>query len=114
MIVVAVVGLLATLAVPCFITNRKLSQGRRMVNDARQMDAAINEWALETGQSDGATIDTSSPTGAVSYVKDGLWWNTDLLGNPYDFSQGVGSQQVLIAQATKDALAGVGIDWGPY
>ncbi|MGA2220440.1 MAG: prepilin-type N-terminal cleavage/methylation domain-containing protein [Verrucomicrobiia bacterium] len=114
MIIVALIGLLAVLAIPSFIKDRKQSQGRRIVNDARQMDAAINAWALETGQSDNAPIDTSSSTGPVSYVKGGRWWNTDLLGNPYDFTQGVGSQQILIAQDTKDALAGVGIDWGPY
>ena len=56
MIVVAIIGLLAALAIPAFVKARKQSQGRRILNDCRQMDAAINQWALETGQSDGATI----------------------------------------------------------
>src|SRR5579859_1795047 len=68
MIVVAIIGLLAALAVPGFVKARKQSQGRRILNDCRQMDAAINQWALETGQSDGATIDT---VGAATYLKTG-------------------------------------------
>ena len=47
MIVVAIIGLLAALAVPGFVKARKQSQGRRIVNDARQMDAAIDQWAGE-------------------------------------------------------------------
>src|SRR5258708_26304392 len=81
MIVVAIIGLLASLAIPGFVKARKQSQGRRTLNDARQMDAAVDQWALENGKSDGATIDTTS-SGAASYLK-AAWSNTDLLGISY-------------------------------
>ena len=111
MIVVAIIGLLAALAVPGFVKARKQSQGRRIVNDARQLDAAIDQWALEKGKSDGNAIVTSE---AASYLKM-PWPATDVLGvNGYDVTGGVGSNQVKIATATKTALAGVGIDWGNY
>jgi prepilin-type N-terminal cleavage/methylation domain-containing protein len=110
MIVVAIIGLLAALAIPGFVKARKQSQGRRILNDARQMDAAIDQWALEKGKKDGDPINT---TEAATYLK-GAWPSTDLLGNAYDFSAGVGSNQVKISATTKAALAGVGIDWGPY
>ena len=58
MIVVAIIGLLAALSIPAFVKARKQSQGRRILNDCRQMDSAINQWALETGQTDGNSIDT--------------------------------------------------------
>jgi prepilin-type N-terminal cleavage/methylation domain-containing protein len=109
MIVVAIIGLLAALAVPAFVKARKQSQGRRIVNDARQMDAAIDQWALETGQTDGNTVNT---TGASTYLKT-AWVTNDLLGNPYTVGN-VGGTQVQIAANSKNALAGVGIDWGPY
>ncbi len=109
MIVVAIIGLLAALAVPGFVKARKQSQGRRIINDARQMDAAIDQWALETGQTDTATINT---TGAASYLKT-AWRTADILGAQYTFNT-VGTQQVQIAGTTKGALANVGIDWGPY
>ena len=112
MIVVAIIGLLAALAIPGFVKARKQSQGRRILNDARQMDAAIDQWALEAGKTDGATIDTSVATGAGSYLKT-TWNNTDLLGNSFSIGT-VGSNQVRVSTSTKSSLAGVGIDWGAY
>jgi Tfp pilus assembly protein FimT len=110
MIVVALIGLLAALAVPGFIRVRKLSQGRRIINDARQQDAAIDQWSLETGQTDGATVNTVA---AQIYLKS-TWMSQDLLGGSYDYSGKVGTQQVQISGTTKTALSGVGIDWGAY
>jgi prepilin-type N-terminal cleavage/methylation domain-containing protein len=109
MIVVAIIGLLAAMAVPGFVKARKQSQGRRIMNDVRQMDSAVDQWALNTGQTDGAVIDT---IGASSYLKTA--WNTvDLIGNGYNLTV-VGSTQISINTATKASLAGVGIDWGIY
>jgi prepilin-type N-terminal cleavage/methylation domain-containing protein len=110
MIVVAIIGLLAALAVPGFVRARKQSQGRRIVNDARQQDAAIDQWALETGQTDGATINT---TAAQLYLKS-TWKSTDILGGSFVYTGNVGTQQVQISGTTKTALSGVGIDWGVY
>ena len=111
MIIVALIGLLAALAIPTFIQARKQSQGKRIVNDARIIDAAINAWAMETSQVDGDPVDL---TAAAQYTKSGVINPNDVLGNPYDISQGVGSNQVQISPATKAALVGVAIDWGPY
>jgi len=109
MIVVAIIGLLAALAIPGFVKARKQSQGRRILNDARQMDAAIDQWALEYGRKDGDTVVTAS---AATYLKT-AWPVNDLLGNAYVVA-GVGTGQVAIATATKTALTGVGIAWGAY
>jgi len=109
MIVVAIIGLLAALAVPGFVKARKQSQGRRIMNDCRQMDAAIDQWALETGQTDGNAINTQS---ASSYLKT-AWKTQDLLGNAYSVTV-VGSTQISINASTKTSLTGVGIDWGNY
>ena len=56
MIVVAIIGLLAAIAIPNFIKARATSQQNACINNLRQIDGAINEWALETGQANGATI----------------------------------------------------------
>jgi type II secretory pathway pseudopilin PulG len=109
MIVVAIIGLLAALAIPAFVKARKQSQGRRILNDCRQMDSAINQWALETGQTDGNTIDTVA---SQTYLKT-TWNSVDLLGNAYALAN-VGSNQITISSTTKSALDGVGIDWGAY
>src|SRR6266404_4308811 len=109
MIVVAIIGLLAALAIPGFVKARKQSQGRRILNDARQMDAAIDQWALETGQTDGNAINTGS---AATYLKT-AWKTQDLLGNAFNVTV-VGGTQMSVNATTKTALAGVGIDWGAY
>jgi len=109
MIVVAIIGLLAALAIPGFVKARKQSQGRRIINDARQMDAAIDQWALEKGKKDGDAINTVE---CSTYLKT-AWTANDLLTNPYTIGS-VGSNQVSISSTTKSALQNVGIDWGPY
>jgi len=66
MIVVAIIGLLAAIAIPSYIRARANSQQSACINNLRQIDGAINEWALETGQSNGAT-----PTETIvsAYIK---------------------------------------------
>src|SRR5665213_278486 len=56
MILVAIIGLLAAIAIPNFIKARATAQANACISDLRQIDAAINEWALETGKSTGASI----------------------------------------------------------
>jgi prepilin-type N-terminal cleavage/methylation domain-containing protein len=51
MIVVAIIGLLAAIAIPNFIKARATSQQNACINNLRQIDGAINEWALEAGKS---------------------------------------------------------------
>ena len=109
MIVVAIIGLLAALAVPGLQRSRMRSQGMRILNDARQMDQAIDQWALETGQLNGNPIGFP---GADLYLKV-AWITNDILGNAYRFTV-VGPTQVAISATTKTALSGVGINWGNY
>ena len=111
MIVVAIIGLLAALAVPGFVKARKQSQGRRILNDCRQQDAAIDQWALENGKKDGDAI-AGNEAAVATYLK-AAWKSQDLLGNAYAVTV-VGSTQIAINTTTKTALGGVGIDWGTY
>ena len=108
-LVSAIIGLLAALVFPQFVKSRKLTQGRRVLNDVRQMDAAIGQWAMEKGKTEGDAIVT---TEAASYLK-AAWPDNDVLGNAYSITV-VGSTQVQINATTKTDLDGVGIDWGPY
>jgi prepilin-type N-terminal cleavage/methylation domain-containing protein len=67
MIVVAIIGLLAAIAIPNFIKARATSQQNACINNLRQIDAAINEWALETGKSTGIAVTAVSTVSA--YIK---------------------------------------------
>jgi prepilin-type N-terminal cleavage/methylation domain-containing protein len=56
MIVVAIIGLLAAIAIPNFIKARATSQANACINNLRQIDAAANQFALENGKKTGDAI----------------------------------------------------------
>ena len=47
MIVVAIIGLLAAIAIPNFVRARTTSQTNACINNLRQLDGAKQQWALE-------------------------------------------------------------------
>jgi prepilin-type N-terminal cleavage/methylation domain-containing protein len=53
MIVVAIIGLLAAIAIPNFVRARTTAQQNACINNLRQIDGAKQQWALE--QKVGAT-----------------------------------------------------------
>ena len=110
MIVVAIIGLLVTLALPSFMKSRKQAQGRRIVNDAKQMDGAVDQWAFELNKKDGDAIDTVA---ASTYLKPASWDAGDAVGNAWVIGN-VGTNQIRISSLTKSSLANVGVDWGVY
>jgi prepilin-type N-terminal cleavage/methylation domain-containing protein len=55
MIVVAIIGLLAAIAIPNFVRARTNSQQNACINNLRQIDGAKQEWALEFKQAGTAT-----------------------------------------------------------
>src|SRR5580704_8400756 len=67
MIVVAIIGLLAAIAIPNFVKARATSQANACINNLRQIDAAANEFALEKGKSTGSTITLA--TDLTPYIK---------------------------------------------
>jgi prepilin-type N-terminal cleavage/methylation domain-containing protein len=50
MIVVAIIGLLAAIAIPNFVRARQTSQTNACINNLRQLDGAKQQWALENGK----------------------------------------------------------------
>ena len=55
MIVVAIIGLLAAIAIPNFVRARTQSQKNACINNLRQIDGAVQQWALENKQAQTAT-----------------------------------------------------------
>ena len=55
MIVVAIIGLLAAIAIPNFVRARATSQANACINNLRQIDGAKQQWALENNQTGSAT-----------------------------------------------------------
>jgi prepilin-type N-terminal cleavage/methylation domain-containing protein len=68
MIVVAIIGLLAAIAIPNFVKARATAQRNACINNLRQIDGAKEQWALESKQVDGA--DAEGNKAAVNdYIK---------------------------------------------
>ncbi len=67
MIVVAIIGLLAAIAIPNYVRARANSQTSACINNLRQIDAAANQWALETKKKTGDPI--NYPTDLEPYIK---------------------------------------------
>jgi prepilin-type N-terminal cleavage/methylation domain-containing protein len=63
MIVVAIIGLLAAIAIPNFVRARATSQANACINNMRQIDGAIQQWALENGKqsADAVTLGDCQP-----------------------------------------------------
>ena len=53
MIVVAIIGLLAAIAIANFMYVRSTSQANACINNMHQIDGAVTEWALEKGKKTG-------------------------------------------------------------
>jgi type IV pilus assembly protein PilA len=66
MIVVVIIGLLAAMAIPAFQKVRQSSQDKTVLNNARQLSAAADQFYLENGVS---TAASTSLVGATNYVK---------------------------------------------
>lgn len=84
MVVVAIIALLASIAVPNFLRARKRSQATRILEDLRIIDSAIDQYAIENNKAGGANV---AWTDIQVYLKKGsVIYNSggaDLLGNFY-------------------------------
>ena len=124
MIVVAIIALLAAIAVPGFLRSRKRSQATAILNDARVLDGAKDQYAIENNKTGSTAVDatmltaylkpgtrlyTASQTAGVSSIKD-------LLNNTYNLGTMDGT--VKVDTATSKEFSNV-IEsslsfWGTY
>jgi len=70
MIVVAIIGMLAAIAVPNFLKSRQISQRNACINNLRQIDGAKASWALEFKKATSDTPVAADLYGADKYIKD--------------------------------------------
>src|SRR4051812_31795859 len=66
MIVVVIIGLLAAMAIPAFQKVRTSSQDKAVLNNARQLGAAADQYFLENGVS---SVLQAALVGPTAYVK---------------------------------------------
>jgi len=114
MIVVAIIALLAAIAVPGFLRSRKRSQASKVLNDLRMIDAAIDQYAIETGKKTGDAVGLDD---WKKYVKK----DSNLYVTGADlFGQSFGAQTVdslpKVPQTTFNSLSDVADNtfWSPF
>ena len=93
MIVVVIIGLLAAMAIPAFQKVRTSSLEKTVLNDARQIGAAAQQYMMENGQSQvGITITGGLVTGPLTDYLKQISSKTVFSGSP------------IIASITDDAF----------
>ena len=115
MIVVAIIGLLAAIAVPSFMRARMRAQASTILNECRQVDAAKDQYALENSKTGAVTplwTDLTPYLKASSKLADGA--GNDSLGNP--FAIGTIATRLTVSATTKTALSTAADNafWGPF
>ena len=114
MIVVAIIALLAAIAVPGFLRARKRSQASKILNDLRMIDAAVDQYAIETNRTTNFVVGVADWTNYVK--KNSILYNTgtSLLGSSYG-SQTVDTIPQVPASdlAVLSDVASTGF-WSPY
>jgi len=81
MIVVAIVGLLATIAIPNFLRARETAQLNSIVNNLRLTEGVKDQWALENKKGSG---DVPVYTDLSPYMKNGLFPPSTIVGETYN------------------------------
>ena len=69
MIVVAIIGLLASIAIPNYAESRKKVQMRVCISNLQQIEGAIQRWSLETHKDEGQPVSYSD---IRSYLKNAV------------------------------------------
>ena len=68
MIVVAIIGLLAAIAIPNFVKARATAQKNACIANLKQIDGAVQQWALENKKAATDTYSLSDPQ-LLAYMK---------------------------------------------
>ena len=77
MIVVAIIGLLAAIAIPNFVKARTSAQVNACIANLKQIEGAIEQWALEQKKAPNATVGVTDISGnANAFIKAAI--NTEL------------------------------------
>ena len=114
MIVVAIITLLAALAIPGFLRARKRAQASRVKDDLRLIEAAVDQYAIETQRHPGSVVSVADWTAYLKTETQLSSTGKDVLGN--DFGAQTVDQIPIVPPATYAALSDVADDgfWAPF
>jgi len=70
-IVVAVIALLTTMAIPNFLRTRLMTRQTVCQNNLRQIEGAVDRWVFENNISEGAAVGSAEEQVIYSYLRGG-------------------------------------------
>ena len=114
MIVVAIITLLAALAIPGFLRGRKRAQASRVKDDLRLIEAAVDQYAIETHRQPGSVVSVTDWTAYLKRETQLCMTGKDVLG--HDFGVQTVDRIPVVPRATYAALSDVADDgfWAPF
>jgi prepilin-type N-terminal cleavage/methylation domain-containing protein len=92
MIVVAIIGLLAAIAIPNFARARTTSQANACLNNLRQLDSVVQQWALEYNKGSTAAPDEVA---LAEYLRKRALPTCPIGDVAYDFAATIGGDPVV-------------------
>lgn len=107
MIVVTIIGILATLAIPAFQAANLRARGTAFVNDSRVFSEAFIRYAQENGSYPGPQRNRQRfPAGMEGYLSQDDWQRTTPLGGRYSWDNFRGNRRnqhngaIMVLQST--------------
>ncbi|MFO1500556.1 MAG: type II secretion system protein [Verrucomicrobiota bacterium] len=92
MIVVAIIGLLAAIAIPNFVRARTTSQKNACINNLRQIDGAKQQYALENSKTD---TDSTDSTAITPYLGRGSGGSVATVYCPLDNTKNIDASYTI-------------------
>ena len=114
MIVVGIITLLAALAIPGFLRARKRAQASRVKDDLRLIEAAVDQYAIETQRQPGAVVSVPDWTAYLKKETQLCTTGKDVLG--HDYGTQTVDQIPIVPPETYAQLADVADNgfWAPF
>jgi prepilin-type N-terminal cleavage/methylation domain-containing protein len=114
MVVVAIIALLASMAVPSFLRARKRSEAVRVLEDLRLLDAATDQYAIENNRQSGTAVNWAD---LKNYLKAGSTLYTggcDVFGYSYGPFTVDSIPQVCLSTFNSLSDVAPSTFWAPY
>lgn len=89
MVVVTIIGLVASIAIPAFTQSRQNSIAARMANDFRQFGNKFELYNLSSGLWPEDGYPGTIPSGMESHLNDGVWTQETGIGGRWDYDYNV-------------------------
>ena len=83
MIVVAIIGLLAAVSIPNYVKSREVTFRKSCMANLKQLEGAVQSWALETKKASGDPIASAELFGSTNYLRKEIVCPAG--GTPYQF-----------------------------